>query len=176
MNLILQDNSPGKHRQLMERYVKMKMEIESMRVLVDVSKKSIATCEEILKCKQNNKPFSGDFQITETPRLMYACYNRNCDAVFDNMNDKTKQSLYNDMATVIQDILDTNQALNVMTIYRINRMLYKYNLQLDRPFCRIQLSLAVSGSVSNELSVNGETYVKHIEFSIYSKLFQSRLI
>lgn len=82
--------------------------------------------------------------------------------IFEKMNDKTKQSLYNDMATVIQDILDTNQALNVMTIYRINRMLYKYNLQLDRPFCRIQLSLAVSGSVSNELSVNGETYVKHI--------------
>ena len=83
-------------------------------------------------------------------------------STFENMNDERKQSLYDDMAAVIQDLLDSDQALNVMTIYRINKMLHKYNLKLDRPFCRIQLSLAVSGSVSNELSVNGETYVKHI--------------
>ena len=39
------------------------------------------------------------------------------------------------MAAVIQDLLDSDQALNVMTIYRINKMLHKYNLKLDRPFC-----------------------------------------
>ncbi len=67
------------------------------------------------------------------------------------------------MARTIQNILHNDQLLDVMTIYKINKLLFNYGLTLSRPFCRIQLSLAVSASVSNELCNNGETYIDHIK-------------
>ena len=85
---------------------------------------------------------------------------------YENMTDEMKERLYDDMAAEIRSSLNEEEMLNVMTIYRINIMLFKYGLKLSRPFCRIQLSLAISASVCNELAVNGETYIKHIGQSL----------
>ena len=83
--------------------------------------------------------------------------------VFDNMSGERKNLLYNDMAETIKNIVHDGEVLDVMTIYKINKLLFNYGLTLSRPFCRIQLSLAVSASVSNELCNNGETYIDHIK-------------
>ena len=83
--------------------------------------------------------------------------------VFNSMAEEKRKDLYNDMAKTIQNILHNDQLLDVMTIYKINKLLFNYGLTLSRPFCRIQLSLAVSASVSNELCNNGETYIDHIK-------------
>jgi predicted unusual protein kinase regulating ubiquinone biosynthesis (AarF/ABC1/UbiB family) len=83
--------------------------------------------------------------------------------VFNSMTEEKRKDLYNDMAKTIQNILHNDELLDVMTIYKINKLLFNYGLTLSRPFCRIQLSLAVSASVSNELCNNGETYIDHIK-------------
>ena len=83
--------------------------------------------------------------------------------VYNSMSKDRKELLYKDMAETINNIVYNSEVLNVMTIYKINKLLFNYNLTLSRPFCRIQLSLAVSASVSNELCNNGETYIDHIK-------------
>ena len=90
--------------------------------------------------------------------------------IYLNMSQKQKQLLYDDMAIIIQDLLDDFQELNAMIIYRINTMLHKYHLKLDRPFCRIQLSLSILSSISNDLAINGESYIKHIEQALASMI------
>ena len=83
--------------------------------------------------------------------------------VFNNMSEERKQELYYDMSDTIDKILHDGEVLDVMTIYKINKLLFKYGLTLSRPFCRIQLSLAVSASVSNELCNGGVTYIDHLQ-------------
>ena len=78
------------------------------------------------------------------------------------MTPRKKQSLLAKMAIVAEDVFGPDSILDARTVYRINSELMEYGLHLSRPFCRIQLSLAVCASVCNELCRVGDNYMYHV--------------
>lgn len=82
--------------------------------------------------------------------------------VYTNMTPARKRSLLVKMAIVAKEVFGPNSILDSRTVYKINSELMKYRLYLSRPFCRIQLSLAVCASVCNELCKEGDNYMYHV--------------
>ena len=82
--------------------------------------------------------------------------------VYNNMAPARKRSLLAKMAIVAEDVFGPDSILDARTVYRINSELMEYGLYLSRPFCRIQLSLAVCASVCNELCREGDNYMYHV--------------
>lgn len=82
--------------------------------------------------------------------------------VYNNMTPRKKHRLLAKMAIVTKDIFGPDSILDARTVYRINNELMEYGLYLSRPFCRIQLSLAVCASVCNELCRVGDNYMHHV--------------
>jgi predicted unusual protein kinase regulating ubiquinone biosynthesis (AarF/ABC1/UbiB family) len=82
--------------------------------------------------------------------------------VYINMTPRKKHRLLAKMAIVTKDVFGPDSILDARTVYRINNELMEYGLYLSRPFCRIQLSLAVCASVCNELCRVGDNYMHHV--------------
>lgn len=82
--------------------------------------------------------------------------------VYANMASARKQSLLVKMAIVAEDVFGPDSILDARTVYKINSELMDYRLYLSRPFCKIQLSLAVCASVCNELCREGDNYMYHV--------------
>lgn len=82
--------------------------------------------------------------------------------VYTSMSLYKKQCLLAKMASVAEDVFGPDSILDARTVYRINSVLMDYGLYLSRPFCRIQLSLAVCASVCNELCKVGDNYMHHV--------------
>ena len=89
-------------------------------------------------------------------------------SVYASMSISKKQRLLAKMASVAEDIFGPDSILDARTVYRINSVLMDYGLYLSRPFCRIQISLAVGGSVCNELCKVGDNYMHHVSNVIKS--------
>lgn len=79
-----------------------------------------------------------------------------------NMSVSIKTTLLVELCDVINLIFETECQFDTKMIYLINKTLSKYGLTLSRDFCRIQMSLAVSSSVCNELCKGGTKYIDHI--------------
>lgn len=93
--------------------------------------------------------------------------------VYKNMNQDKKTHLLSEMALVGKEVFGKDSVLDVNTVYKINSVLIDYNLQLSRAFCRIQLSLAVCGSVCNELCKEGDNYMHHVS-DVVSNMIRER--
>ena len=78
------------------------------------------------------------------------------------MDKNRKNELLNKMAVVAEEVFGSESVVDARTVYKINTVLIDYGLQLSRPFCRIQLSLSVCGSVCNELCKVGDNYMVHV--------------
>ena len=63
-----------------------------------------------------------------------------------------QNNLREDLGLLVGDVLDNKRNFTPSDIYNINKLLRKYDLQLSRSFCRIELALAISDSVSSKLS------------------------
>lgn len=83
-------------------------------------------------------------------------------SVYDSMILYKKQRLLSKMASVAENVFGPDSILDARTVYRINSVLMEYGLYLSRPFCRIQLSLAICASVCNELCKVGDNYMHHV--------------
>lgn len=79
-----------------------------------------------------------------------------------NLSISNKTTLLLELCGVINLIFETECRFDTNIIYLINKTLYKYDLTLHRDFCRIQMSLAVSASVCNELCKGETKYIDHI--------------
>ena len=82
--------------------------------------------------------------------------------LYDNMNKIKKQELCNKLSMVASDIFIKKNNVDAITIYRLNSVLIKYGLSLNRSFCRIELSLAICASVCNELCKKGSNYMHYV--------------
>lgn len=79
-----------------------------------------------------------------------------------NMSTSNKTTLLLELCDVINLIFETECQFDAKMIYLINKTLCKYGLTLNRNFCRIQMSLAVSSSVCNELCKGDTKYIDHL--------------
>lgn len=80
-----------------------------------------------------------------------------------NMSIPDKNRLLVDVSDILNKIFETDSQYDTQIIYLINNILHKYGLMLDRNFCKIQLSLAVSSSICNELCKKGTSYIEYIK-------------
>jgi len=60
-----------------------------------------------------------------------------------------------------------NNTMNSEDMYKINKMLYRYNLQLKRSFCKIAVAFAISDSVCKELCYQ-KTYLENVKVALDS--------
>lgn len=74
-----------------------------------------------------------------------------------------KEELLQELKTIINVIFETECQFDTNMIYTINKTLYKYGLRLNRNFCKIQISLAISSSVCNELCKGTTKYMEYIK-------------
>jgi hypothetical protein len=61
-----------------------------------------------------------------------------------------KQNIVKDIISVLKDTLLTGR-FDIQFMYNLNHVLYKHKLSLDREFCKIQLSMLISFSVTDVL-------------------------
>lgn len=81
--------------------------------------------------------------------------------IYTQMNNSSTSLLNYEIATIAKELLiNSNRELDIGTIYKINNILYKYGMTLSREFSKIQLSLAISGNVCNELCSTGPSYIE----------------
>lgn len=83
------------------------------------------------------------------------------------MNNSTKTKLYSSLEEIISKALLWKRNITSQDMYEINKLLYRYDLQLARTFCKIALAFAISDSVCEELSHN-KTYLENIKLAIES--------
>ena len=82
-----------------------------------------------------------------------------------NMNPADKERLLDEMLNIITIIFDSECQFDTKIICMINKILYNYGITLNRNFCRIQLSLAVSCCVCNELCKSGYKYIDYLKLA-----------
>ena len=58
--------------------------------------------------------------------------------------------------------MNKNNNFNSNDLYEINKILYQYNLQLSRTFCKVILAFAISDNVCQEVS-HDISYLEHLE-------------
>ena len=58
--------------------------------------------------------------------------------------------------------MNKNNNFNSNDLYEINKILYQYNLQLSRTFCKVILAFAISDNVCQEVSQH-ISYLEHLE-------------
>jgi len=71
----------------------------------------------------------------------------------ENITIINKKMIISALEELLSKILCRN-TMNSEDMYKINKVLYRYNLQLKRSFCKIAIAFAISDSVCKELSYN----------------------
>jgi predicted unusual protein kinase regulating ubiquinone biosynthesis (AarF/ABC1/UbiB family) len=69
---------------------------------------------------------------------------------YTNLSLSIKQNIAKDIINVLNDTLLTGR-FDIQFMYNLNHVLYKHKLSLDREFCKIQLSMLISFSVTEVL-------------------------
>jgi predicted unusual protein kinase regulating ubiquinone biosynthesis (AarF/ABC1/UbiB family) len=85
--------------------------------------------------------------------------------LYDNLNYDKKMELKYYIDDIIEKTLINTNNISHEWIYEINKILRKYNLNLSKNFCKIQLSLIISDSVGKKLCYN-ESNIQKIKKAI----------
>lgn len=71
---------------------------------------------------------------------------------YKNLSQKDKNILNDNIGNIVEDIIINNKHIDLNFIYNTNKTLNNYNLKLSRIFCKVEMAIAVGGSVSKYLS------------------------
>lgn len=82
-----------------------------------------------------------------------------------NMTIQDKKILSVELCDILNKIFETECQFDTQIIYLINNLLYNYGLTLNRNFCKLQLSLAVSSGIFNELCKGSTNYIDYIKLA-----------
>ena len=85
-----------------------------------------------------------------------------------------KTDIKQELIHILSSRLEKNGNVNSEDLYEINKILYKYNLQLTRYFCKVILAFAISDCVCQKIAHN-IPYLNHIENAIKEIFDQSLL-
>ena len=72
----------------------------------------------------------------------------------------SSQILHREITNIAKELINSAKELDVRTAYKINSILCKHGMTLSREFSKIQLALAISGNVCNDLCSTGTSYTK----------------
>jgi predicted unusual protein kinase regulating ubiquinone biosynthesis (AarF/ABC1/UbiB family) len=70
------------------------------------------------------------------------------------LSNKNKLYIKSKINFLLEDIIINNKQINLDFIYNTNKLLNNYKLKLSRNFCKVEMAIAVGGSISNTLSNN----------------------
>lgn len=70
------------------------------------------------------------------------------------LSNKKKTYIKSKINILLEDIIINNKQINLDFIYNTNKLLNNYKLKLSRNFCKVEMAIAVGGSISNTLSNN----------------------
>jgi predicted unusual protein kinase regulating ubiquinone biosynthesis (AarF/ABC1/UbiB family) len=85
--------------------------------------------------------------------------------IYNNLSNYKKTELINRLEKIIIRTITINKTFTPKDIFLINRLLSNYDLKLSKVFSRIQMSMAISDSVSKQLHSN-ITYVESVNLAI----------
>jgi predicted unusual protein kinase regulating ubiquinone biosynthesis (AarF/ABC1/UbiB family) len=85
--------------------------------------------------------------------------------IFNNLSEYKKSELINRLEKIIINTITINKTFTPKDIFLINKLLSNYNLKLSLVFSRIQMSMAISDSVSKQLHSN-ITYVECVNLAM----------
>lgn len=97
-----------------------------------------------------------------------------------NKNKKDKHTeildtvIKQELTHILSSRLEKSGNINSEDLYEINKILYKYNLQLTRSFCKVILAFAISDCVCQEIA-HDIPYLKHIENAV-NEIFDHSLL
>ena len=80
---------------------------------------------------------------------------------YNTLCDSDKKFINSSLHSILDDVILKNKHLDMEFIYNTNNLLYNYDLKLSRDFSKVQMAIAVGGSVSKYLTTdtNDNTYV-----------------
>lgn len=73
---------------------------------------------------------------------------------YNILSNKNKLYIKSKINVLLEDIIINNKQINLDFIYNTNKLLTNYKLKLSRNFCKVEMAIAVGGSISNTLSNN----------------------
>ena len=79
-----------------------------------------------------------------------------------NPNEIHNSVIEKEIHLLLTSKMNKNNNFNSNDLYEINKILYQYNLQLSRTFCKVILAFAISDNVCQEVSHN-VSYLEHLE-------------
>ena len=68
------------------------------------------------------------------------------------ISEKHILNCYNNISTLLNQIMNTSTALDPEGLFKINKELYNINKKLSQSFCKVEMSIAIADSVSSNLS------------------------
>lgn len=83
--------------------------------------------------------------------------------IYHNLKISDSINLTQNIIEICNEVINVYHNFEPIHIYKINKILKKYKLYLSKKFCKIQLSLAISDSISRKLITNETTYLDHIK-------------
>lgn len=84
---------------------------------------------------------------------------------FDSLNEDIKTNIIIDISKIINDGMLVYKTLRPKDVIQINVILNKYNLQLSKIFCKIEMSLAIAESLTQSLSIN-KSYMEFFDLAL----------
>lgn len=83
-------------------------------------------------------------------------------------------NLREELGVLIRNVLNISRNFTPEDMFRINKILRKYNLSLSKSFCRIELALAIADSISTKLSYD-TTYLENVKEAVNSMFEASHI-
>jgi hypothetical protein len=81
------------------------------------------------------------------------------------LSDNDREKILEKLKDICEYALLTKHNFDASDILKINEVLHKHDLQLSRFFCRLELALAISDSVSQTLS-HKRTYIDNLQIAM----------
>ena len=79
-----------------------------------------------------------------------------------SLSEDESVGLVQAMSDIIRDAFEHQKSIRLSDLFAINKILHAHNLYLSKSFCRIELALAISDSVSSKLN-NSTSYLDNIK-------------
>jgi len=93
---------------------------------------------------------------------------------YKDLSLSVKQNIVKDIINVLKDTLHTGR-FDIQFMYNLNHILYKHKLSLDREFCKIQLSMLISFSVTDVLCKKCDNTFIHYFSQALDEIFNDGL-
>lgn len=84
---------------------------------------------------------------------------------FNHLNENVKENIISDISKIINDSMIVHKSLRPKDVIYINILLNKYNLQLSKIFCKIEMSLAIAENLTSSLAVN-KSYMEYFDVAL----------